>query len=69
MGNEAYKDGNYPEAILNFNKAIEMTDHSECSFFRYRGLAFKKNGNIEPVYLINILGFERCFWSSIIRWN
>lgn len=41
MGDEAYEKGDFFMAITHYTKAIEITEGTESTFFRCRGLAFK----------------------------
>ncbi|CAD8105657.1 unnamed protein product [Paramecium primaurelia] len=50
LGDEAYEKGDFFQAIIHYTKAIEISEGTESSFFRSRGLSFKMTGNLDPAY-------------------
>ncbi|CAD8121653.1 unnamed protein product [Paramecium sonneborni] len=58
LGDEAYEKGDYFRAITHYTKAIEISEGTEGSFFRSRGLALKQAGSLEPAYRDAITAIE-----------
>ncbi|CAD8195736.1 unnamed protein product [Paramecium pentaurelia] len=58
LGDMSFEKGDYTKAIQFYDRAIELTDSTESSFFRSRGLAYKKIGNLEQAYKDAIMAIE-----------